>query len=308
MSENTKLKLSILLMFTCGIFATFFGDGVLSKVAGVLALGLSVFGVVAMRLQKTGRMIWGVKSWHDAKHLTTMPPNEAEANRATQAAALARAPIPALSPYGAKQLKRAVSVLGSFGVFLPETPMVVYLQESVADYGEPVTLEAVLFALEEANYYHSDLDITRYTANLIFIPSKTEQFKETIETQLRDIIGIYKSTVAITDLNVSISDIHRISIRMMLNGECFECDYKGFPKYLSSTPFVKTAKWLHALGSGERLACFWSDQGAHITCISANALHELNSALGKGLLANSTFTWLDEEESFDASTITSSIP
>lgn len=308
MSETSKLILSIIFMSAGGIFLIFFEVDMVGKIAGGLSLGLAIFGAFYLLQKNTKRGILSRKPRGEAESVATTQSGMANITPVAAPETFVGAPIPPLSPRGVKQIKRAVSVLASFGVFSPQIPSACHLYEAAADYGEPVTLEAVFIGLDEASYYHPDFDMTQYSANLVFLPAKTEQFEDVIEEQLRDIVKLYGGAIEIWDLTVSIIDPWHVSIKLSLNNEHFECEYDGIAKYLSSTPFVEIAKRLHAIETDKRLALFWSDQGARVTLISDGTLKELNAALGKGLLADANFSWLDEETPFDASSIASISP
>jgi hypothetical protein len=295
-SETSKLVLALVFFFVIGIFLTFFQTDNFSRVIGSLALAMACFGVAAVWLKSQGKALFEVSA------RVKVLQNSKEVSNANSMP-LVNKPKAQLSEKSRQQLDRAIFALKSFGVFSPDSPKSEMLIEAIIDYGEPVTLDAVFTALDEANCYHLGFSRSRYDANLAFLPSKTEQLKKTIEAQVLAILALYRDDTVFSDIFVFVADDNKVRITCVLNGENFECVYSRSAKYLSTEPFVALAKHLYKLERTKRLACLWTDQGAYITRLTNGKLGALNKALGKALTVNGTFSWLDEEEGFDAASI-----
>lgn len=299
MSETSKLVLALVFFFVIGIFLTFFQTDTFSRVIGSWALAMACLGVLAVWLKRQGKTL---------ADLSARPKVQQTSGEVlgTNTISFAKKPTAQLSKKSLNQLDRAVSVLRSFGIFSPECPKSELFVEALADYGEPVTLDALFVALDEASYYHRDFEISRYDANFTFLPSKTEQLQQTIEAQVQAILALCKDEIVFSSPLVAAAGNHRVQINVDINGERFECAYLANAKYLSTAPFVGLAKHLAKMDKPIRLACFWTDQGAYVTRIANETLGALNKALGKSLTVNGKFSWLDEEEGFEAGSISTS--
>lgn len=295
MAEHTKLYLSALFFVVTGVYLLAMPGSWLIKTFGFLSLGMALLGAIAAFQKSRGK---------DFKYQRVSRDRKSEWSKPTDRNSKSAVSVTPLSAKGRKQLERAVSVLGSLGIFSPDCPEPDMLQEAVADYGEPVTVESVLHALDEADYYHPDFEKRRYIANLMFLSADTEQTPELIQHQVVEIARLCGETQRSEAPVVKMAENFLTSITFVLQNDAIRIDYEGFAKNLSLTPFIEIAKRFQVLGTGRRLACIWSDQGLFVSTIADGKLDDLNKALGKGLTANFTFGWLDEEQPLDAETIT----
>ena len=295
MSEATRLALAALFFAIMGIFLLVLPGSAINKGFGILCLIMALLGAVAV-FQRLGgkefRDLFGQKAHSKARQAVE-----------TQTAVFEPGEMPTLSDYGKKQLERAVSVLNSLKVFQPERMNAALLKEAVADRGEPVTVECVLQALEEADYYNPSFDKSKYTANLVSIGDDTEQTEETVRWQVIEILHLSGESLKDSQIKVRIDASGYTTVDFTLDGEPVKIAYTGFPKNLSTVVAVNLAKRFQSGNTGRRFASLWSDQGVFITAIADGKLDELNKALGKGLTTYAKFGWLDEEEPLDSTSM-----
>jgi hypothetical protein len=201
--------------------------------------------------------------------------------------------VPPLSGHGQEQAAGIVAELHAAGVLVPDAPDPSYLHESVADYGEPVTVDAVLAALDEASYYHPGFRLESCTANLVCHGTQVEQGPEYLREQIDDLVRLAGGalTVEVTGIEQEHTDGSRqvpTRIRWTVNGSEAALDYAGAGKYLSTVIHVTLARAMSA--APRRLASLWTDQGMWITALPDGGVERLNAALG------SEWEWLADQE------------
>ena len=199
-------------------------------------------------------------------------------------------PVPQLSEPGQAQVARIVADLHTAGVFAPEAPDPAHLYEPVADYGEPVTIDAVLMALYEASYYHPGFRPESCMANLVCHGTQVEQFEGHLREQIDDLVRLAGGalTVAVIDIEQDRTDGSRrvpTRIRWIVDGSEGALAYAGASKNLSTVIHVTLARALS--GAPRRLAALWDDQGMWITALPGGA--DLSALPGD-------WEWLDGQE------------
>ncbi|MDT0348176.1 hypothetical protein [Pseudonocardia charpentierae] len=233
---------------------------------------------------------WAVRSWRDggrkAERVASPPPRSP-------------ADPPRLSPEGERELTRIVAVLAAAGVFAPRAPDPADLHGPVADQGEPITVEGVLAALDEADYYVPGFDAAAYSANLAFHVSHGEQLAEVLREQVGDLVrlggGRLADVTAAVDLTYRPGTARvRTVIRLVVDEAEQVLAYDGAAKYLSTEVHVALARILRERGMDRRLAWLWSDQGVWLSGLPDGAVDGLNTALGAA--AGEGWQWVDEQE------------
>jgi hypothetical protein len=178
----------------------------------------------------------------------------------------------------------------------------------VADAGEPVTLDVVLAALEEAASWRPGFRAEDHLRALAFHDSHVEQLPETLEAQVADLDRLAGDALDVRLRGVDLADEGRaVRTRLRLEfataggtvdgagGDEQALDYRGDPKDLSTVVHVAVARALRAAAPrGPWLAWTWSDQGVWLAAVRPAALEPLNRELGRALLE--PWRWVDAQE------------
>lgn len=210
--------------------------------------------------------------------------------------------IPELSKSRAARVRQIVAALADEGVFQPEVPPPAALYPPVAERDEVPNQEVVLTALFEADYHDRSFEPARYMANLAFHDSKSEQFAETIESQVADLARLCGDALAIEGLEVDDRQIAGKTrgglcvIRFRAAGKLVELRYLAASKYLSTVLHVTVAQALREAGSIKRLAWLWNDQGAWIAALQDGGVDRLNAAAGAVTRGYEGWSWIDQAQ------------
>lgn len=306
--------------FWAGIAFVLLGGAILSfgapdvglAIAAWAALVLGTVGIVGSMLRMSG--LW-------QPELRAPSPSKTSRENAADAARLAKlnAPIrqqggdrPVLAPARKGLVRRVVTLMGDAGVFAPDVPDPAMLFEGVADWDGPVTQGAVLGALAEANYWHPDFDPERCMTNVVMHDSHAEQYEDTLEAQIADLVRLAGGALDVRDVatDLNLLDGHDgldgrgphppCTITMTVNGKAVAMRYAPEAKYLSSHIHVALARALKAADCGKRLAWLWNDQGAWIACLPDGAVERLNAGPGFDKAGFGGWEWIDASEPFAA--------
>jgi hypothetical protein len=208
--------------------------------------------------------------------------------------------VPELSGPGRDRVAEIVAALHAAGVLAPRAPDPADLYEPVADYGEPVTVDAVLGALHEAAYYNPGFRAEEYRARLAFHDSHAEQDADVLRAQVRDLAGLVGGAVSVLDVRLSFAAdgaaADRAVIRLSVDGREQTLEYAPAPKYLSTVLHVALAHALRAAVPASRLAWLWCDQGVWITALPERGPERLNAALGLDATDPNRWEWVDEQD------------
>jgi hypothetical protein len=266
------------------------------------AVALLGFSIVAVRHARRGREARGrpARPAGDRRERRPTPP---PARRSSRPAADAPRPAPSeLSPSGRAALAHVVGVADRAGLFAPRAPQPADLVEAVADAGEPVTLDVVLAALEEAGFWRPGFRAADHLRALAFHDAHVEQLSETLEAQVADLGRLAGDALDVSLREVDLADDGgavrtrlRLGFRTAAGERDETLDYRGDPKYLSTVVHVAVARALLAAApSGPWLAWTWSDQGVWLAALRPAALEPLNRELGRAL--SEPWRWVDTEE------------
>ena len=272
----------------------------LFALAAVAAVG---FSIVAVRHARRGREARGAarsRPVGDPRERRPAPPPSRRSSRPVADAP--RPTPPELSPSGRAALAHVVGVADRAGLFAPRAPQPADLVEAVADAAGPVTLDVVLAALEEADFWRPGFRAADHLRALAFHDAHVEQLPETLEAQVADLdrlagdaLDVHLREVDLADDGGAVRTRLRLGFRAA-DGERDEAlDYRGDPKYLSTVVHVAVARALLAAApSGPWLAWTWSDQGVWLAALRPAALEPLNRELGRAL--SEPWRWVDTEE------------
>ncbi len=173
----------------------------------------------------------------------------------------------------------------------------------MADGGEPVTLDVVLAALDEVDFWRPGFRAADHRRALAFHDAHVEQLPETLEAQVADLDRLAGDALDVRLREVDLTDdgrAVRTRLRLALTTAAGETDawvldYRGDPKSLSTVLHVAVARALReAAPQGPWLAWTWSDQGVWLAALRPAALEPLNRELGRALLE--PWRWVDAEE------------
>ena len=282
---------------------------VVEVLCGVLvAVWLSILGGGSVLLTVFGLVVgaalvaWGIRRWRRANRAAVPDPEPTPTPTTTQPTTTAPVERPrpvTLSPDGEREAARVVTVLADAGVFAPDAPDPADLHAPLADYGEPVTAEGVLSALEEASYYVPGFDAARYTANLAFHDSHGEQFVSTVDEQVADLVRLAGGGLDDVSADVALADSGNspripTRIRLRIGADEQVLAYDGAAKYLSTVVHAALARASRERRTGRRLAWLWSDQGVWISSLPDGAVAPLNGTLGRA--AGEGWEWVDEQD------------
>lgn len=257
---------------------------------GAVAAGLTV---LAFRSWRTAEQAAAGGSGSPPADRPTGPPPGSVSSHGT-----VPPPPPVLSADGRRDLARVVAALAAAGVLAPAVPDPADLSEAAADYGEPVTAESALRALDEADWYHPGFAASAYTANLAFHASHTEQGAEVLQDQVHDLVRLAGGGLAGVTAAVEIGHPERgcrvpTVVRLAVGAEERMLAYAGAAKYLSTVLHVTLAQVLHERGTGRRLAWLWSDQGVWLSGLADGGVERLNAVLPGPTDAG--WAWVDEQ-------------
>jgi hypothetical protein len=269
--------------------------------AGNLALGNPVLGGVGLvfGLAGLGVILGRRRGWITPRPRTTSRSVRIRPPASPDPAPVADRAVPQLSEPGRERVAEIVATLHAAGVFAPMAPDPTVLHEPVADYGEPVTTDAVLLALGEASYYHPGFRPESCTANLVCHGSQTEQFEDYLREQIDDLVRLAGGalTVTVTGIEQEWTDgSHQVPTRFRwsVNGAEQTLAYTGAGKYLSTMIHVTLARAM--AGAPRRLASLWGDQCMWITALPVGGVERLNATLGLDAAADSRWEWVDDQE------------
>lgn len=242
-----------------------------------------------------------LRSWRTAERArgsAPSPPRRPTAPMPTSDPPPRASPPPAaLSAEGQQELARVVAALAAAGVLAPNTPDPAQLREAAADYGEPVTAESVLRAMNEADWYHPGFAASAYSANLAFHASHSEQLGHVLQTQVADLVRLagegLADVTAVVELDRPEGGQVSTVIRLAVGAEELSLVYAGAIKYLSTVLHVALAQILRDRGTGRRLAWLWGDQGVWLSGLADGGVERLNTVLPGP--ATEGWAWVDEQ-------------
>jgi hypothetical protein len=269
------------------------------------AVALLGFSVVAVRHARRGGEARTARASGPVGARRTQRPAPPPSRSSSRPAVDEPRPTPPdLSPSGRAALAHVVGVADRAGLFAPRTPAPADLVEAVADAGEPVTLDAVLAALEEAGFWRPGFRPEDHRRALAFHDSHVEQLPENLEAQVADLDRLSGDALDVRLREVDLADDGgAVRTRLRLGfataggtgGDDQVLDYRGDPKYLSTVVHVAVARALRvAAPRGPWLAWTWSDQGVWLAALRPAALEPLNRELGRALVE--PWRWVDAEE------------
>ena len=217
---------------------------------------------------------------------------------------LDRADAPELSAEGLAQLETMLDLLHAAGVFAPARPSAEHLAEAMADQGEPVTLQSLPAALEEAVAWWPEFDLSRYTRNLAFHAEHGEQFEEVLAAQIDDLARLSGGALDVLELGMGpwLDGVRTVPVRLRVQvggqaGAEVRIDEAFWGKSLNLPLFQRLAAALRSVGAPRRLAGLYGEQGLWITSFAGEVdLAALNHALGVSgeVDADEGWCWLDE--------------
>jgi hypothetical protein len=286
------------------------GPGSIGSPVGLLVLAVVAlvgFSVVAWRHLRRDREAQArrtsgpVGGWagrrpdDDSGRVTEEPVTEEPVTAERVTAERVAADPPRLSDAGKAELARVVGIADRAGLFAPRPPAPADLTEAVADAGEPVTIDAVLAAVEEADFWRPGFRPEDHLAALAFHASHTEQFAETLHGQVEDLARLIGDVLTVRLTGVEVTD-GRTRLSLELGTRTTTLEYRGAAKYLSTVLHVAVARALHELApaGGPRLAWTWSDQGVWLAALRTTTVEALNAELGRAL--TEPWGWVDEQE------------
>lgn len=150
------------------------------------------------------------------------------------------AAIPTLPDEGRRELFTVIVLLADAGLFAPETPDPDDLEAAVADAGA-VTVDTVLMALLEADYWRPGFRADRHLAALAFHDSQVEQDRATLRTQVDDLARLVGDRLAIRLERIEVRRVgtsERTEIDLTLDGRQHRLDYASHLKRLSTVLHV----------------------------------------------------------------------
>jgi hypothetical protein len=228
----TAAHLVALVELVCGVGAAAYLIGVGIEAAGTGGRSAVdvLFPFVVAAVVGVGLVVAAVRRWRAAERLAEQqPPAPPETPAPPQPPApqhepAGSAPRPALSPEGRKELDRVVAVLAEAGVFAPRAPDPAQLSEAVADAGEPVLVEAVLMAGEEAAFWHPGFRSAEHSANLAFHDSHVEQFADVLQAQIDDVVRLAGAGLAGVSAGIEVGEPEETGrvptrLRLTVDGE-----------------------------------------------------------------------------------------
>jgi hypothetical protein len=225
------------------------------------------------------------------------PPHEA----VQPDSAVSATPAPTLSAPGRHELARLVATLGGAGLLVPRVPQPDELEEAVADWGEPVTVGAVLGALEETQYWRPTFRPGDHLAALAFHDSQVEQGSDAVTAQVGDLARLVADALDVRLAALEMREVGSVvstRVRLVLGGQEHRLDYAGHVKRLSTVLHVTVARALRA-SSGTRpdrprLAWLWTDQGVWLAVLRRGmTVEQLNAEVGDQA---ERWSWVDEEQ------------
>ena len=269
-------------------------EGSRLPLVGLAAVALIGFSIVAAR---HARRAAETRAEQDSGpvHGWRVGPRSGRAADATTPVA-ERKPVepPTLSPSGRAELARIVGIADRAGLFAPRAPRPVDLMETVADHGEPVTLQSTLGGLQEADYWRPDFRPADHLGALAFHDSQTEQFADTLTGQVADLARLVGTALTVRLLDVEVADDGRTRMRLLLGEDERTLDYLGHGKSLSTVLHATVARALReAAPDGPRLAWTWSDQGVWLAALRRTTVEALNADFGRAM--EDPWQWVDEQ-------------
>lgn len=111
-------------------------------------------------------------------------------------------PLPELSPARKSGVRRIVTALGAHGVFAPDVPDPALLYAGVADADDSVSIELVIAAACEVDYYHPGTDPARFLGNLVMLDTKAGQDPDYLRQQVADLARIAGPGFDVSDVVV----------------------------------------------------------------------------------------------------------
>ena len=305
--------------FWAGIAFVLVGGAILSFGAPPSGMVIVAWIMLLMGTVGIAAVILRLSGWAPQWRWLAERPRKAKVKSKRQAAkdaawlAKLNAPIhhqggerPVLAPARKGLVRRVVKLMGDEGVFAPAVPDPAMLFEGVADWDGPVTQAAVLGALAEANYWHPSFDPEPCLANVVLHNSHSEQFDETLQAQIADLVRLAGGALDVRDVVIDLTLLDGrgphppCTITMTVNGKAVAMRYAPAAKYLSSHIHVALARALKAADCGKRLAWLWNDQGAWIACLSDGAVERLNAGPGFDKDGFDGWDWIDVGEPFAA--------
>ena len=267
-------------------------EGSRLPLVGLAAVALIGFSIVAVRHARRAR--------ETREQQDSGPVNGWRVGPRAGRAADAKGPVaerkpvapPTLSPSGRAELARIVGIADRAGLFAPRAPRPVDLMETVADHGEPVTLQSTLGGMQEADYWRPEFRPEDHLGRLAFHDSQTEQFADTLTGQVADLARLVGKALTVRLLEVEVADDGRTRMRLLVGEDERTLDYLGHGKSLSTVLHATVARALReAHPAGPRLAWTWSDQGVWLAALRTTTVEALNADLGRAM--EDPWQWVD---------------
>lgn len=228
--------------------------------------------------------------------------------RRVPAPSVHRGPMPELPTATQAEVRQAVAVMATHGLFKPEVPDAALLFAGLASNEGGAQPGDILLALQEVAYFHPGAKPEAWMANLVQEYFHAEQFEDALERQVEDIVRLSEGALQVKDLHISLSpragdDTSRdvqVQVQMTVNGERVELAYPGHLKSLSTHVQHALAKRLASHGNGRRLAWLSMGESIFLSVLQDGAVEALNQAFRLGPRSACQWSWVDEEEPVDA--------
>ena len=263
---------------------------------GLAGVALVGFSIVAVRHARRARETREQQLGPGERIVRATAPAAGHAAADAKAPVAERKPVepPTLSPSGRAELARIVGIADRAGLFAPRAPRPVDLMETVADHGEPVTLQSTLGGLQEADYWRPEFRPVRppRRARVPRLPDRAARRHP--PGQVADLDRLVGDALTVRLLDVEVADDGRTRMRLLLDEDERTLDYLGHGKSLSTVLHATVARALReARPDGPRLAWTWSDQGVWLAALRTTTVEALNADFGRAM--EDPWQWVDEQ-------------
>ncbi len=196
-----------------------------------------------------------------------------------------------------------VAVMGKYGMFAPQIPDPALLHAGVVHSLDTLSPADILDALGELHYYHPAVPDDAFWDNLAIVPSHGEQDAGVLAEQIADIDRLTRGALSLTNEAIRWpADVlsGNVELSLDVNGGAMRIFFSAADKHLSTVPHVALARAYAALGTGYRIATYWTDHGMWLMRLADGAVEALNAELGLDPETGEAFGWLDGEAPFAA--------